>query len=88
MDGIEEVSVTLEEEGDFIFYKIICKSFHLTSFAVLLDVHGITEVGDQERTTVTFFEWWSDWSVGTVLSGPLFLRILKRHSDSNWTAFF
>ena len=57
VEGIEEVSVTLEEEGDFIFYKIICKSFHLTSFAVLLDVHGITEVGDhlEEKATSCYF---------------------------------
>lgn len=44
VDGIEEVSVTLEEDGDFIFYKIICRSFHLTSFAVLMDVYGISKV--------------------------------------------
>ena len=44
VDGIEEVSVTLEEDGDFIFYKIVCRSFHLTSFAVLMDVHGTSEV--------------------------------------------
>ncbi len=44
VDGIEEVSTTLKEEGDYVYYTIICRSFHLTSFAVLIDVYAITEV--------------------------------------------
>ena len=31
-------------DGDIVYYQVTCLSYHLTSFAVLLDVYGVTEV--------------------------------------------
>ena len=44
MKGVETVSVVLMEEGDLVYYTVTCRSFHLTSFAVLVDVYGVTNV--------------------------------------------
>ena len=38
--GIETLNASLEEENGFIYYTVHCQSFHLTSFAVLVDIHG------------------------------------------------
>ena len=47
--GIETLNVSLVEENGSIYYTMHCQSFHLTSFAVLLDVHGVLMVIANER---------------------------------------
>ena len=44
VEGVETVSALLVEEGDLDHYVMTCESFHLTSFAVLVDVYGNTDV--------------------------------------------
>ena len=44
MDGVETINVSVVLEGDMLYYEVTCQSFHLTSFAVLVDVYGVTEV--------------------------------------------
>lgn len=44
VNGVVTISADLIEEGDKIYYALECESFHLTSFAVLMDVYGITDV--------------------------------------------
>ena len=46
MAGVETIEATLIEEEE-IYYVLLCQSFHLTSFAALVDVHGIAEVRGQ-----------------------------------------
>ena len=41
---METDSTVLVEEGDMLYYRVTCRSFHLTSFGVLLDVYGVTDV--------------------------------------------
>lgn len=44
IDGVKTLSVERVEEGDLVHYEVTCQSSHLTSFAILVDVHGVTSV--------------------------------------------
>ena len=44
VDGVETISVATVEEGDMVCYELTCRSFHLTSFAILVDVYNVTSV--------------------------------------------
>ena len=41
---MDAISSVLVEDEDLFYFELVCQSFHLTSFAVLMDVHGITAV--------------------------------------------
>ena len=44
VEGVETVSAVRIEENDTVYFAVTCQSFHLTSFAILVDVYGVTEV--------------------------------------------
>ena len=54
VEGIEVVSTSLESEGEFKYYVITCRSFHLTGFGVLMDVYGVTDVTLHDALVLRF----------------------------------
>ena len=44
VDNVITANVVRDEKEETISFNVTCRSFHLTSFGVLVDVHGVTEV--------------------------------------------